>query len=387
MFKLFKLVIVGTVCAIMGAAQKSSWGIEQNIMGSVGTSVTFSDATHGFYPMDSNDGGSTVLETTDGGQNWSSSGPQNVAMFLASASKGQNIVANTMFGKLYSNDGGKTFNSVTDYETCQSVRFSQTKVWAPSDSQLSVSSDNGATWTYTNIPQLQTQGRYVAAPSDNVIYISAGEWPQQSPQKDSKAHSLSARWTLAPEAATKKITAIPTFGSVSKKHAESTGQSTTYKMQMLKSVDGGKTFVSQFFSDSLNLYFNAVDCFDEKHCCAAAEGDSVAVFCTNDGESWNQVYADPSSTLSLMGAAYVGPEEIWIGGGNLSQIDMYAYMLHSVDGGKTWTVEGTDIYGQYPNDLSFVSSTQGWASTFNNLQQSGLLQYKNWSQAQKSFLE
>ena len=75
MFKLFKLVIVGTVCAIMGAAQKSSWGIEQNIMGSVGTSVTFSDATHGFYPMDSNDGGSTVLETTDGGQNWQSSGP------------------------------------------------------------------------------------------------------------------------------------------------------------------------------------------------------------------------------------------------------------------------------------------------------------------------
>jgi len=154
MFKLFKLVIVGTVCAIMGAAQKSSWGIEQNIMGSVGTSVTFSDATHGFYPMDSNDGGSTVLETTDGGQNWQSSGPQNVAMFLASASKGQNIVATTMFGKLVSNDGGKTFNSITDYETSQSVKFSQTKVWAPSDSQLSVSADNGATWTYSNIAGL-----------------------------------------------------------------------------------------------------------------------------------------------------------------------------------------------------------------------------------------
>jgi len=154
MFKLFKLVIVGTVCAIMGAAQKSSWGIEQNIMGSVGTSVTFSDATHGFYPMDSNDGGSTVLETTDGGQNWQSSGPQNVAMFLASASKGQNIVATTMFGKLVSNDGGKTFNTITDYETSQSVKFSETKVWAPSDSQLSVSADNGATWTYSNIAGL-----------------------------------------------------------------------------------------------------------------------------------------------------------------------------------------------------------------------------------------
>jgi photosystem II stability/assembly factor-like uncharacterized protein len=153
---------------------------------------------------------------------------------------------------------------------------------------------------------------------------------------------------------------------------------------MLKSVDGGATWTSQFFSDSLNLYFNAVDCYDAEHCCAAAEGDSVAVYCTNDGQNWSQVYHNPSETLSLMGAAYVGPQEIWIGGGNLSQIDMYAFFLHSTDGGKTWTEEGTDIYGQYPNDLSFVSPTQGWASTFNNLQQSGLLQFKNWSQAAAS---
>jgi photosystem II stability/assembly factor-like uncharacterized protein len=80
-----------------------------------------------------------------------------------------------------------------------------------------------------------------------------------------------------------------------------------------------------------------------------------------------------------MGAAYVGPEEIWIGGGNLSSFDMYAYFLHSIDGGKTWSVEGTDVLGQYPNDLSFISNTQGWASTFNNMQQSGLLQFKDWS--------
>ena len=131
MFKLFKLVIVGTICAVMGAAQKSSWGIEQNIMGAIGTSVAFSDATHGFYPMDSNDGGSTILETTDGGQNWQSSGPENVVMFLGSAAKGQTVVATTLFGKLISNDGGKTFNSITDYEGGQSVKFSESKIWVP----------------------------------------------------------------------------------------------------------------------------------------------------------------------------------------------------------------------------------------------------------------
>ena len=58
---------------------------------------------------------------------------------------------------------------------------------------------------------------------------------------------------------------------------------------------------------------------------------------------------------------------------------MYAYLLHSTDGGKTWAVKGTDVWGQYPNDLSFVSTTRGWASTFNQLQQSGLMEFKVWS--------
>jgi hypothetical protein len=93
-----------------------------------------------------------------------------------------------------------------------------------------VSSDSGSTWIYTKIPELKTNGRYVAAPSDNVIYISAGEWPQQSSQKDSKAFSLSARWTLAQDAAANNITPIPTFGELSKRNTASTDQPTTYKM-------------------------------------------------------------------------------------------------------------------------------------------------------------
>ncbi len=64
MFK--KLVVVGTVCATLAAAQQPSWGIEQNIMGALGNSVTFVDANRGYYPMTTN-GGSTVLETVDGG--------------------------------------------------------------------------------------------------------------------------------------------------------------------------------------------------------------------------------------------------------------------------------------------------------------------------------
>ena len=52
-------------------------------------------------------------------------------MFTGSDVKGQNFVATTPFGKVYSNDGGKTFSSITDFMGGQSVKFSETKVWAP----------------------------------------------------------------------------------------------------------------------------------------------------------------------------------------------------------------------------------------------------------------
>ncbi len=66
MFK--KLVVVGTVCAAYTmAAQSPSWGIEQNIMGALGNSVSFVDANRGYYPMTTNGQGSTVLETVYGG--------------------------------------------------------------------------------------------------------------------------------------------------------------------------------------------------------------------------------------------------------------------------------------------------------------------------------
>lgn len=377
---MFKLVVVGTVAALAAAQQAPSWGIEQNIMGALGTSVSFVDNNRGYYPMNAN-GGNTVLETLDGGETWTATNSSvDAVMFLASDAKGENVVASSIFGAVYSLDGGKTFYTGNTLSGGQGVRFSDSKVWMTSGSNYIMSSTTGGWfWDTHSIPELKSTTRYIAAPSDNVVYVTAGTWPQQSGQNAEGAHAFSARWTLSPHAATNQVSAIPTYGKLTSKHAEAIGASTTYQMQIVKSADGGATWTSQFYSDSLNLYPNGIDCYDAEHCCFAAEGDFVAVYCTNDGQNWNQVFNDTSSTLSLTSAAYVGPEEIWIGGGNLSQIDMYAYLLHSTDGGKTWTVHGTDNYGQYPNDLSFVSSSRGWASTFNQVQQSGLMEFKVWS--------
>ena len=77
-------------------------------MGAVGTSVSFVDEGRGYYPMNSN-GENTVLETTDGGLTWNQTGNANAVMFLGSDAKGDNIVASSIVGAIYSTDGGKSF--------------------------------------------------------------------------------------------------------------------------------------------------------------------------------------------------------------------------------------------------------------------------------------
>jgi len=72
---MFKLVIIGTICALSVAAQQlPKWGIEQGVMGAMGTSVTFTNSTRGFYPLNQNGGGSDVLMTNDGGETWAPTG-------------------------------------------------------------------------------------------------------------------------------------------------------------------------------------------------------------------------------------------------------------------------------------------------------------------------
>lgn len=284
---MFKLVVVGTVCAgLAAAASQSTWGVEQNVMGTIGTSVKFVDANHGYYPLVDNGSGSNVLETRDGGETWNTLGNVSSPMFLASDVKGNNIVVSTLFGAIYSTDGGKNFENADMYSVGgQSVQFSQSKVWIPANNYVMSSSDGGKEWTTHNIDVLKTDARYIAAPSDDVIYITAGEWPQQNKQQAQNQYPFSARWTLSQHVTSDRVSAIPTFGSLKEKSSAS--NPTTYKMQIVKSTDGGQTWTSQLYSETLNLYFNDISCYDQRHCCAAAEGAGISVYCTSDGNNWS----------------------------------------------------------------------------------------------------
>ena len=150
---MYKLIVVGTVAALT-AAQSPSWGLEKNIMGAVGTSVSFVDENRGYYPINNN-GENTVLETVDGGLNWNDTGKANAVMFIGSDAKGDNIVASSLFGAIYSNDGGKNFYTSNTLTGGMGVRFSDSLVWMTSGNKYVMSSSTGGWfWNTHSIPEL-----------------------------------------------------------------------------------------------------------------------------------------------------------------------------------------------------------------------------------------
>ncbi len=64
--------------------------------------------------------------------------------------------------------------------------------------------------------------------------------------------------------------------------------------------------------------------------------------------------------------------ECWLGGGEYDA-SFTGHALHTTDGGNTFV--DNQLPGYYFNDFSFTSRSSGWATAFNALQQSSLLQF------------
>ncbi len=115
--------------------------------------------------------------------------------------------------------------------------------------------------------------------------------------------------------------------------------------ELWKTSDGGNTWIKQIASDN-KYYFNAIDCCDETHCIAVAEGDQESgsnepgsrIFMTSDGTTWNQVWYDNDDASSLMTCHCVSDTEAYAGGGNIEGGRGFGgRFIHTVDGGKTWS--------------------------------------------------
>lgn len=239
------------------------------------------------------------------------------------------------------------------------------------------SSTGGLLYSCEAVPfKYPDTGRYASSPSDQVIYITAGQWPKKSATDRDFALSHSVRLESS-------ASGVRTRFVNASHEATSPNATSKYTAELWKSADGGKTWKS-LLSDEGAFYFNDISCFDNEHCVAVGEGfaedgstsPGARVYMTEDGKTFKVVHTELSDGASLMAAKMLSLSEIWVGGATkVGGLLAPALALHSTDAGKTWTNEGSTIIGQMITNMDFLSPTHGYATSVSALQVSALLEF------------
>jgi len=367
-----------------------AWTVLAKEFSAITIGISFHDDKVGWTSHTDGSSAIQIVKTEDGGQTWNNvennTGLHVLMMGVAASKEGElpitNVATTGLGADEYSLNGDDFKTSVILELVSQDIDFAPNGLTG----QMTVAGTNGPCVSHTGgaiyechkIPLNQKgTGRYVATPSKDVIYMTAGSWPQSpSPSPSDDVRHLTRN--LHVDTKTKKLT----FGSW--ETDPSAPLDGGYTAELWKSTDGGKNWTNIIQSTG-SYYFNDIDCFDETHCVAVGEGfeedgstePGARIFVTSDGENFEVVHMENTTGAeSLMAAAMVSETEIWVGGttktgGLLAPV----LAIHSTDGGKTWTNEDNGIIGQMITAFDFVSSSHAYATTVNALQVSSLLEY------------
>ena len=216
----------------------------------------------------------------------------------------------------------------------------------------------------------EAPARYGAFPSSEVMYVTGGTWPQQNNTPPTTVH-LSSRLR---------------FNRQSSKFERGTLQNTTgqYAALISKSSDGGQTWEKQLTSTG-EFYFNGISCASETVCMAVGEGFSTdgstspgaRVYKTEDGKNWKLIYTYGTATHgSVMDVKMLSSTEAWIGTTfSAGTFNSGAEFLHTIDGGKTFTISPKISAVGEVMSMSFINSTTAYAAAVTVEQVSTVLAY------------
>lgn len=312
----------------------------------------------------------------------------------AGATAGLGVLNNT--GVLYTKDvtewmatNDKNFLQGQDINAFGNGEFGfvgATNAFANEEGVL-VSKDEGKDWVAKNWPanvSNMTEARYGSFPSDQVLYVTGGNWPSNKNatlfQHPENCLRLSHK-TCVP-VGDKFAEQARAFNARRERFGATDGTNGYFGL-ISKSEDGGNTWVVQLQAANQGFYFNDINCVDTTHCFAVAEGFSdgtapgARIFGTTDGKTWNRVFMDTTPNASLMRVHMVSRTEAWAAGGHVENGTAYGTFYHTIDGGKTWTLEGKVIYVGDIMGFHFVNSKLGFAVGITEFQTSTMLKYTN----------
>jgi hypothetical protein len=314
--------------------------------------------------------------------------------FLGGDCKGDSAVIADFFGLQYSHvrPGKYNFSESTitgslgitsqDVEARDEVFYAAVGNTISGGNGVAVSQNSGQFFTFMNISVLKTDARYGAYPTSSTWYVSAGQWPEQSLNRqlvNDEEHAVKHLTKRVRVDYSKK--AQTGSGSVLGPRADpsNAGQ---WNAQIAKTTDAGKTWSSVYYDEG-RFYFNWIDCApsDPSHCCAAGEGDTssepgIRILCTWDGgNSWQQTLFNPKPSMSVMPLKFLDANTVVAAGGDINPPATFkGYFWTSTDGGKTWG--NSTLNGVYPNNMAWPSNTHAYATAFNFESTSALLVYK-----------
>ena len=190
-------------------------------------------------------------------------------------------------------------------------------LWLARDTAwVSVSEDEGATWTHLRLPETEVSVLSVYALDRNTAWVGTGG--PQSLVNTGSGH-------------------------------------------IWKTTDGGQSWTDQIYGiDSRfgNLHFwNAL----EGIAVSQGAGDFADIFLTSDGgENWQHLEERPLARIPLYNTlTFADRNNGWFASSNVYENDD-ANILRTTDGGRTWEVKGAGTGIGYVSDIAFVDPLKGW---------------------------